>query len=156
MPDSALEPAERQFLETLNELGVRYLVVGVTAASMQGARVATEAVDLWFSDTSDPRLGEAARRSGGIWISGSFGMRPPTLGGSLGDRFDVVLTMSGLQGFDDEYARAVVLEVDGVPVHVLPLERIIHSKRTANRLKDQAALPALEAALAVQRSEEKV
>jgi hypothetical protein len=71
------------------------------------------------------------------------------LGGALGDRFDVVVTMSGLDDFDLEYARAKVLDVDGIPVHVLPLERIIHSKRTANRPKDRAALPALEAALAV-------
>jgi hypothetical protein len=154
MPGSALEPAEQAFLLALNELGVRYLVVGVTAASMQGARIATEDVDLWFADLDDPHLGDAARRCGGIWVPGSFGMQPPTLGGALGDRFDVVLTMSGLDAFDAEYARAKVLEVDGVPVHVLPLDRVIHSKRSANRLKDQAALPALEAALAVQRSEE--
>ncbi len=149
MPAYALEPAERQFLAALNELGVLYLVVGVTAASMQGARIATEDVDLWFRDTTDPRVGEAARRSGGIWISGTFGMQPPALGGALGDRFDVVLTLSGLEGFDVEYAGSKALEVDGVPVRVLPLERIIHSKRTANRPKDRAALPALEAALAV-------
>jgi hypothetical protein len=34
MPDSALDPAERAFLQALNDLGVRYLVVGVTAASI--------------------------------------------------------------------------------------------------------------------------
>jgi hypothetical protein len=39
--------------------------------------------------------------------------------------------------------------VDGVAVRELPLDRIIQSKRTANRPKAQAALPALEAALAV-------
>ena len=79
MPDYALEAAERAFLQALNEAGVRYLVVGVTAASMQGARVATEDVDLWFADTADTRIGEAARRAGGLWISGSFGMQPPTI-----------------------------------------------------------------------------
>jgi len=155
MADYALEAAERAFLEALNELGVRYLVVGVTAASLQGARVATEDVDLWFADTTDPRVGEAARRAGGLWISGSFGMQPPTIGGALGDRFDVVLTMSGLDGFEAEYGRSRILEVDGIAVHVLPLERIIQSKRAANRPKDQAALPALEAALAVERDETK-
>jgi hypothetical protein len=38
---------------------------------------------------------------------------------------------------------------------VLPLTRIIVSKRAANRPKDVAALPALEAALAVLEDEEK-
>jgi predicted nucleotidyltransferase len=149
MADSALEAAEREFLQTLNELDVRYLIVGVTAASMQGARVATEDIDLWFEDVTDRRIGEAARRVGGVWVPGHFGMQPPALGGTLGDRFDVVLTMSGLEKFVAEYARSQSLELDGVEVRVLPLARIIESKRAANRPKDRAALPALEAALAV-------
>jgi hypothetical protein len=81
-------------------------------------------------------------------------MQPPTLGGSLGDRFDVVLTMSGLEPFDEEYARSKTIEIDGLIVHVLPLERIIVSKRAANRPKDCAAIPALEAALAVLMEEQ--
>jgi hypothetical protein len=152
MVDYALEPAERAFLQALNELGVRYMVVGVTAASMQGARVATEDIDLWFEDLSDGRIGEAASRVGGIWIAGHFGMQPPALGGSLGDRFDVVLTLSGLQKFAAEYAHSKSVEIDGVEVMVLPLARIIESKRAAP--KDVAALPALEAALAVLEDED--
>lgn len=153
MPASVLEPAERQFLEALNDLAVPFMIVGVTAASMQGARVATEDIDLWFRDTIDPRIAQAAKRVGAIWVSGSFGMQPPTLGGALGDRFDVVVTMSGLAPFDTEYAGARALDLDGVPVRALPLARIIESKRAAHRPKDIAALPALEAALAVEKDE---
>jgi predicted nucleotidyltransferase len=149
MVDSALEPAEREFLRALNELGVRYMIVGVTAASMQGARVATEDIDLWFEDVSDRRIGEAARSVGGVWFPGHFGMQPPALGGQLGDRFDVVLTLSGLRDFAAEYAQSKSLDIDAITVKVLPLARIIESKRTANRPKDRAALPALEAAMAV-------
>lgn len=43
-----------------------------------------------------------------------------------------------------EYAGSPELTVDGVSVRVLPLSRIIASKRAANRIKDQAAPPALE------------
>ena len=155
MADSALEPAERAFLQALNELGVHYLIVGVTAASMQGARVATEDIDLWFEDLGDSRIADAAHRVGGVFVAGHFGMQPRALGGSLGDRFDVVLTLSGLEKFGLEYAEAKSLELDGVQVMVLPLTRIIVSKRAANRPKDVAALPALEAALAVLEDEEK-
>jgi hypothetical protein len=38
--------------------------------------------------------------------------------------------------------------VEGVRMKVLPLERVLASKRAANRPKDQAQIPALEAALA--------
>jgi hypothetical protein len=154
MADSALEPVERALLQALTELGVPFMIVGVTAASMQGARVATEDIDLWFADVGDPRLAEAARRAGGIWVPAHFGMQPPTFGGRIGDRFDVVLSMSGLGRFEDEYPEGKLLEIDGVAVRVLPLQRIIVSKRAANRPKDRAALPALEAALSVLEDEE--
>lgn len=150
----ALEPSERAFLEALNRLGVRYLVVGMSAALLQGARGVTEDVDLWFERIDDPRIGEAAREAGGFWISGSFGMRPPGLGGpGLEDRFDVVLTASGLADFASEYEGARDIVADGITLHVLPLDRILASKRAANRPKDRAQIPALEAALAVERDE---
>lgn len=42
--------------------------------------------------------------------------------------------------------------MDGVTLRVLPLERIIASKRATGRPKDLAAMPALQAALAVKKS----
>ena len=154
--DSALTPAERALLVALDELGVRFLVVGLSAAALQGARVVTDDVDLWFADREDPRIHEAVNRAGGVWIPGNFGMMPPMIGGeALGDRFDVVLTLSGLRDFDSEYAESRVVDLDGIAVRVLPLERIVHSKRAAARPKDLAALPALEAALAVGEDEAK-
>jgi hypothetical protein len=58
-------------------------------------------------------------------------MQPPTFGGAIGDRFDVVLTMSGLGTFEQDYQGAKSLELDGLSVRVLPLQRIIASKRAA-------------------------
>ena len=154
MAELALTDAERTFLSALGELGVGYMVVGLSAAVMQGAVTVTADIDLWFEDRGDPRIHEAARRAGGVWVPASFGMMPPTIGGDvLGDRFDVVLTLDGLEDFATEARRARTIEIDGVPLPVLPLERIIHSKRTAGRRKDVAVLPALEAALAAARSE---
>jgi predicted nucleotidyltransferase len=67
--------------------------------------------------------------------------------GGMGERFDVVTTMSGLPDFSAEYSRAREFSVDGVTLKVLPLERIIASKRAANRSKDQVALQNLELTL---------
>ena len=150
MPDYVLAEGERRFLRTLTESGVRFMVVGMSAALLQGARGATEDIDLWFEQPDDPRIAEAARRVGGFWISGSFGMRPPGLGGdALGDRFEVVLTMHGLGSFADELENALEMSIDDVTVLVLKIDRIITSKRATGRPKDQAQLPALEEALAV-------
>jgi hypothetical protein len=76
----------------------------------------------------------------------------PLMGGdALGDRLDIVTYMSGLGAFDEEYANSVALNVDGIPIRVLPLERIVVSKRASGRPKDLAALPALDEALAAVR-----
>jgi hypothetical protein len=146
---SALTEGERHFLEELDARGVRYLVVGLAAALLQGANIATQDIDLWFEDLADPRIGDAARAAGGIWVSGSYGMRPPALGGeALGDRFDVVTHVHGLGAFVSEYASSLEVTLAGVKVKILPLARIIASKRALARPRDQAQLPALEEALA--------
>jgi len=149
MPVSAFTESERQLITELRARGVRFMVVGMSAALIQGARGSTEDIDLWFEDSSDPRIADAVRAAGGIWVSGSFGMQPPRIGGKLGDRFDVVLTMSGLGTFQDEIGNAHDETVDGIALPVLSLDRIAHSKRTAGRAKDKLALEAIEDALAI-------
>ena len=108
MDDSALNAAERKFLAALNARGVRFMVVGMSAALLQGARGATEDIDLWFEDLGDPGIAEAAREAGGFLVSGTFGMRPPALGGAarrlihfeLGTSLQDIESVTPLAGFD--------------------------------------------------------
>jgi len=100
------------------------MLVGLSAAVLQGANTATRDIDIWFEDVSDVRIGNAAREANGIWVSGSFGMRPPQLGGeALGDRLDVVTHMHGLGTFAEELVHTRELEVDGIPLRVLSLQQ---------------------------------
>lgn len=147
MGDFVLTDAERRFLTELEERGVKYMIVGLTAASLQGANTTTVGIDLWFEGAADPKIRDAAEAAGGLWVSG-FGMMPAQLGGVLADRFDVVLHMSGLGRFAHEYAQARTMTVEGVLVRLLPLDRILASKRAADRPKDRAVIPSLEEALA--------
>jgi predicted nucleotidyltransferase len=151
---SAFTPGERAVLEALQRHGVRYMLVGLSAAVLQGANTATRDIDLWFEDLADVRIGRAIAEVGGIWVSGSFGMRPPQIGGeTVGDRLDVVTHMHGLGAYQEEIANTVDVDIDGLRLPVLHLERVIASKRASGRPKDLAALPALEEALAVARSQ---
>ena len=152
MSEFALTPAERALLDGLHALRVRYLIVGMGAALLEGATGTTQDLDLWFGSIDSARVGEAARKAGGFYTSG-FGAQPPAIGGEGLDRVDVVLSASGLGSFDDEYAGAQEYDLDGLRVRVLPLARVIVSKRAANRSKDLAQLPILEAALAAKESE---
>jgi predicted nucleotidyltransferase len=150
---SALTDAERTLFEALNRRGVRYMLVGLSAAVLQGANTGTRDIDIWFEDTSDPRIGEAVSEANGIWVSGAFGMRPPQIGGdAIGDRVDVVAHMHGLGKFEEELANTLEVNVDGIPLRVLKLERIIASKRASGRKKDVAVIPSLEEALAAVES----
>jgi hypothetical protein len=148
MADSILSEGERRFFHELEALRVRYLVVGMSAALLQGARGATEDIDLWFEDVGDPRIAQAVRAAGGIWVSGSFGLGPPRIGGEdLSERLDVVAHMSGLGSFAEEYAALRRENVEGISLPLLPLRRILESKRVAGRPKDLAAAHAIEEAL---------
>jgi hypothetical protein len=144
--DFALTPAERALLSALRARGVRFLIVGLGAAVLEGAPVATQDIDLWFETVDSDQIAVAAKDAGGFWISG-FGMQPPSFGGDDLSRIDVVLTAHGLRRFADEYEAGVDHEIEGVVVRVLPLERVIASKRATGRPKDAASLPALEATL---------
>jgi hypothetical protein len=148
--DFALTCAERLLLEALQRRGVRFVVVGMGAALLEGAPVATQDLDLWLERAGDEGVRLAATDVGGFWIPG-FGMQPPAFGGRGLERIDVVLTVHGLEPFAAEYDRCVEREVDGLRLRVLPLDRVIASKRALGRAKDIAQLPALEAALLARR-----
>jgi hypothetical protein len=150
---SALTEGERAVFEALNRRGVPFMLVGLSAAVIQGANTGTRDIDLWFADLSDRRIADAIREAKGIWVSGTFGARPPQIGGdAVGDRLDVVTHMDGLGKFADEYGSAIEILIDGLRLRLLPLERILASKRASGRPKDLAVLPALEEAIAAVRS----
>jgi hypothetical protein len=62
--------------------------------------------------------------------------------------------MDGLRSFAEEYADARRESVDGVTLPLLPLRRILESKRVAARAKDLAAAHAIEEALLLLEADE--
>ena len=61
--------AEARFLRALTDEGVEFLVVGLSAAALQGAPAVTQDIDLWFRDLTDPGIRKALRRVGGTYVS---------------------------------------------------------------------------------------
>ena len=139
-----LTQSEIRFLQELTSRQVKFMIVGMSAADLQGAHIGTQDIDLWFKETSDGGLDQAARSVGGIFM---WRADPPALGGEELERFDVVNRLDGLEDFEHEYMNAVDSEIEGIPVKLLPLDRIIDSKIAADRPKDRVAIPALLATL---------
>ena len=145
---------ELAFIEALVDGNVRFLVVGLAAAALQGAPAVTQDVDLWFESLADPRLATALRQIGASYIPPTDST-PPLLAGSGTDLFDIVVHMHGLGAFDDEASQALRVRVGRVDVPVLPLARIIASKKATGRPKDLSIVPALEDALRSQTGQDR-
>lgn len=60
-------------------------------------------------------------------------------------RLDISFRPAGTEGYHELVEHAVDYEIEGVIVPTAALDDIIRSKRTADRQKDRAALPTLEA-----------
>jgi len=142
---------EARFLQALVEEGVDFMVVGLAAAALQGAPAVTRDIDLWFRDLSDPALARALKRAGAVYIPPGP-EHPPLLAGGDARLFDIVTTVHGVGSYAQEARRAIQVHLGDVEVPVLPLARIIASKKALDRPKDRAILPALEDALRVLQS----
>ncbi|RKZ16157.1 hypothetical protein DRQ53_07140 [bacterium] len=145
--------AETRFLQELSRHDVAFMIVGLSAAALQGAPVVTQDVDLWFRELPNPGLEEVLRELHGVYVPPTMAT-PPMIGGEGIELFDLVTRMDGLESFDDELSRTVPLRLGRFVVRILSLERIIASKREANREKDRLVLRVLEDALATIRARE--
>jgi len=140
---------EEAFLKALIDHEVEFLIVGLSAAILQGAPAVTQDIDLWVRDIEDSGFRRALEQVGAAYVP-QIGLNPPMLAGDSVRLFDLVLHMSGLDSFEEEFARAVRVDLGRVEVRVLPIERVIASKEAAGREKDRLVLPVLrDAALAL-------
>lgn len=146
MSTRPLTETELGLVRAFNEEGVRFLVVGMSAAALQGAMLLTEDFDLWIEDLGSEKFRLAVTKAGAFYVPPALtGFNPPMLGPfEKFGIFDLVVNLTGLQDFDSEYSSSIEMTLQGEGMRILPLERIIVSKRATNREKDRLALPSLE------------
>jgi len=112
--------------------------------------VVTQDVDLWFEDLGDPRIAAALREVNAAYVPPSI-LNPPMFAGGGVELFDIVLKMDGLGTFAKELANCVDVALGRHKLKVLGVERILASKRAANRAKDKLVIPVLEDSIAANR-----
>jgi hypothetical protein len=145
--DLPISDAELRILAALVEAKVEFMIVGLSAAALQGAPVVTEDVDLWFKNLGEPGMVRAIRAAGATYVP-PFNLNPPMLVGEHAQPFDLVVNMSGLGDYAEEVKNTVEITLSDFTVRVLSLERIIASKTAANRPKDRLVIPVLRNTLA--------
>ncbi len=143
--------SEQRLLQALLKRKVRFMVVGLAAATLQGAPVVTQDVDLWFENLGEPKLSQALKEVGAAYVPPS-NFNPPMLAGAGAELFDIVLRMDGLRTFADEIKNCVDISLGRQKLKVLSLERILTSKLAANRPKDKLTIPVLRDALAAMQT----
>jgi len=143
--------SERRLLRALLRHKVRFMIVGLSAATLQGAPVVTQDIDLWFENLGDVKMLRALREVGAGYAPPSA-INPPMLAGAGSELFDIVLRMDGLGKFAEEINNCIEISLGRHRLKVLPLERVLASKLAANRPKDQLTIPVLRDALAATSS----
>jgi|CZKU01.1.fsa_nt_gi predicted nucleotidyltransferase len=151
-------------LEALTQAGVEFIVVGGVSAVLQGVPVVTQDLDLCYRRTPEnvrrlasalrsfhPKLRGLPEGVPNVVDDRTFQMRTNFTLDLEGEDLDLLAEMSGIGGYDDVAPTVFEVEVEGRRVQVLPLERLIVTKRAAGRAKDLAVLPLLEATLEATR-----
>lgn len=143
MPDQPPISPLGAFVKALKEEEIRCILIGMMAAIEQGAPLMTVDYDFWVKlpERQCVRLIPIVRRLGGTALARTLYEL------SDGTQVNAVFKPHGLQSFDIEYKRSGVGELEGQLVRILPLTRVIASKRAAGREKDIAAIPVLERTL---------
>jgi predicted nucleotidyltransferase len=139
----------REFIQSLNDNQVRYLVVGGYAVALHGYPRYTKDIDIWIDLTDDnaSRMILALEQFG----FGSLGLKeqdfleadtivqlgyPPR-------RVDILTTLSGVD-FNPCFAVRVVVEMQGTQVNFIDLDNLIINKRSTGRIQDKADVENLE------------
>lgn len=148
-----------RLVRLLVESDVDFVIVGGTAAVLRGAPIQTFDLDIVHrrSEANVRRLLEVLAS-----IDAHARARPtpkvaPTEAHLMGDGhvllstelgpLDVLCTLEQGVAYEEIIADSPELDIAGMRVPVLSLERLIRSKRAAGRPKDLAVIPILEATL---------
>ena len=141
-----------RILRALSKQRVRYILVGATAARLQGFPRLTADADI--TPAADPanlrRLSAALRDLNARVYTESvpdglaFSCDAETLGRANlwnlttdAGRLDIVFKPSGTEGYDDLAGSAVTYEAFGIQIRAASLEDILRSKLASNRPQDQ-------------------
>ncbi|HEY2081818.1 MAG TPA: hypothetical protein VGI88_03465 [Verrucomicrobiae bacterium] len=142
-PNARRKSPLARLIQSLGKEKIRFQVVGMTAAVYQGVMLNTMDTDIWIDLPTRQymRLWNIIRSQGGSAMSQTLYI--------LGDGkvVNFLFEVTGLKSFAAEYRHALTFTMEGLKVKVLPLARILKSKKAIMRDKDVAHIPHIERVL---------
>ena len=137
-----------QLLAALQAERIKFMLVGMSAANLQGVLAGTIDVEIWIGLPARQymRVINLCRKLGATLRS------PNKVHLCDATPIDFIYEVSGLPAFDREFPRARWLPFHGMKIPVLPLERICKSKQAAGRDKDKLHILLIRQALRAKRA----
>jgi hypothetical protein len=139
----------KEFIQSLNDNHVRYLVVGGYAVALHGYPRYTKDIDIWIESkpTNAARIVSALEQFG----FGSLGVKESDFLvkdqivqlGYAPNRIDIITSLPGVS-FKECYIKRIAVEVDGVTVYFIDLDNLRKNKKATGKLQDLADLEKLE------------
>jgi len=139
----------KDILLQLSEKKVNFLLVGAYAMAVHGYPRSTMDIDLWIMP--DPINAASALHAlkdfgapvGGLTLEDlqkedlifQIGVAPR--------RIDIVTSIDGIK-FNEAFARSEIMNIEGIPIHVLSIPDLIINKRATGKTKDLADAETLE------------
>lgn len=138
----------KEFIELLNELKVRYLLVGGHAVIYYGYVRYTGDLDIWISNSkvNAKKMVKVIDHFGFSSVGlteKDFASKDAII--QLGyepDRIDIMTSVEGLT-FDDCYKRRVKVSIESLPINLLSKEDLKKNKKAVGRLQDLTDLQKL-------------
>ena len=145
----ALSPDYREFIQSLNNNHVRYLVVGGYAVAIHGHPRFTKDMDIWIdlSPQNAEQMVMALEQFGFTSLglkSADFQVKDQII--QLGyppNRIDIITSLPGVE-FNDCYETRLRIEVDGLNIDFIDLENLRKNKKATGRHQDLADLEKME------------
>ena len=139
----------RDILHALSERKVKFILVGAYAMAAHGYPRSTMDIDLWIMPKKE---------NAGLVLQALDDFGAPAGDLSTDDlqkegivfqidvaprRIDIITSVDGVK-FEDAFSHSKVVDIDGIPVHIMSIPDLIINKRSTGRLKDLADAETLE------------
>ena len=139
----------RDILHALSDETVRFILVGAYALAAHGYPRATMDIDIWVMPSPDNA--EAVLRALRSFGSPLHNLTQKDLEvdgtifqiGIAPRRIDIITEATGLK-FEQAYQNSVLVNIDGIDVHIPSIDDLIINKKATGRTKDLADAEALE------------
>ena len=139
----------KEFIQSLNDNGVRYLVVGGYAVALHGYPRYTKGMDVWVEMTAEnaSKVIKALDQFGfgSLDLKESDFTEPDQIIqlGYPPRRIDILTTLPGVE-FLECFSSHVSVEIEGVSINFINLENLKKNKKATGRHQDLADLENLE------------